>query len=192
MEALHRNLRWSQLLCLIRRVLAIPQKRGDRTIVTFLDSTEIDALLAAPDRTRWVGRRDHVLLAAAVQTGLRVSELIALTCQDVRLGTGTHVRCQGKERKERVTPLTAQTAAILKTWLAERPGAPTDPLFPGPTGRRLSRDAVALIKASRICGHILPIAQDQDRVPPRPPSHLCHAAPVRRCGHVGDRPLAWA
>jgi site-specific recombinase XerD len=130
---------------LIQRVLAIPQKRSESHVVTFLDGVEIDALLAAPDRTRWVGRRDHALLTTAVQTGLRVSELSALTCQDVQLGTGAHVRCQGKGRKERVTPLTVQTAAILKAWLAERRGAPTDPVFPGPTGRRLSRDAVALI-----------------------------------------------
>ena len=130
---------------LIQRVLGIPPKRGERYVVTFLDVPEIDALLAAPDRTRWVGRRDHALLATAVQTGLRVSELTALTCQAVHLGTGAHVRCQGKGRKERVTPLTVQTVAILKTWLAERRGEPTDPLFPGPTGRPLSRDAVALI-----------------------------------------------
>jgi site-specific recombinase XerD len=130
---------------LIQRVLAIPQKRGERHDVTFLDGAEINALLAAPDRARWVGRRDHALLATAVQTGLRVSELIALTCQDVHLGTGAHVRCEGKGRKERATPLTAQAAEILKAWLTERQGAPTDPLFPGPTGRHLSRDAVALI-----------------------------------------------
>lgn len=130
---------------LTQRVLAIPQKRGDRHDVTFLDLPEINALLAAPDRTTRVGRRDHALLATAIQTGLRVSELTSLTRQDLEFGTGAHVRCHGKGRKERVTPLTPQTVAILKAWLAEYLCGPTDPLFPGPTGRPLSRDAVALI-----------------------------------------------
>lgn len=129
----------------IQRVLAIPQKRGERELVTFLDPTEIDALLAAPDRTRWVGRRDHALLLTAVQTGLRVSEITSLTRQDVELGTGAHVRCHGKGRKERATPLTAQTVATLRAWLDQSQPEPTDPLFPGPKGMALSRDAVALI-----------------------------------------------
>ena len=130
---------------LIQRVLALPQKRGERNLVTFLDRTEIDALLGAPDRNRWVGRRDHVLLLTAVQTGLRVSEITSLTCQDIELGRGPHVRCRGKGRKERVTPLTDQTVAVLRTWLAELRGEPTDPLFPGPRNSSLTRDAVALI-----------------------------------------------
>ncbi len=130
---------------LIQRVLSIPQKRGNRELVTFLDRTEIDALLAAPDHTRWVGRRDHALLLTAVQTGLRVSEITGLTCQDVELGTSAHVQCRGKGRKDRITPLAAQTVAVLRTWLAESRGRPSDPLFPGPRGLALSRDAVALM-----------------------------------------------
>jgi site-specific recombinase XerD len=123
-------------------VLAIPQKRFDRSPVSFLISSEIDALVAAPDRTGWEGRRDHVLLVVAVQTGLRVSELVGLNCADVVLGTGAHVRCHGKGRKERLTPLITSTAKALGVWLAERAGRPDDPLFPTRTGRRLSRDAV--------------------------------------------------
>ena len=130
---------------LIQRVLAIPQKRGERDLVAFLERTEIDALLAAPDRDRWVGRRDHALLLTAVQTGLRVSEITSLTCQDVELGRGAHVRCRGKGRKERVTPLTDQTVAVLRTWLAESQGQSTDPLFPGPKGTPLTRAAVGVI-----------------------------------------------
>jgi site-specific recombinase XerD len=135
---------------LIQRVLALPQKRNDRHDVAFLDLPEINALLAAPDRTTRLGRRDHALLTMAVQTGLRVSELTALTRQDLEFGTGPHVRCQGKGRKERVTPLTPQTAVVLKAWLDEyRPGL-TDPLFPGPRGKALSRDAVALVVARHV------------------------------------------
>src|SRR5436853_2511553 len=107
---------------LIQRVLAVPPKRFDRAVVCFLTPEEIDALLAAPDRSRWVGRRDHALLAVAIQTGLRVSELTALTRADVHLGPGPHVRCTGKGRKERCTPLTAQVARMLRTWLDERGG----------------------------------------------------------------------
>lgn len=138
-------LRHPEHSALIQRVLAIPDKRGDRTVVTFLDSEEIDALLAAPDRSTWVGRRDHALLITAVQTGLRVSEITSIRCQDLELGTGAHVRCLGKGRKQRATPLGAQAVAVLRVWLAERQGQPSDPLFPGPRGMALSRDAVALM-----------------------------------------------
>jgi site-specific recombinase XerD len=127
---------------LIARVLAIPAKRADRAVISFLNNTEIEALLAAPDRSTRIGRRDHALLAVALQTGLRVSELTALRCDDVSFGAGAHVRCFGKGRKERATPLTQQTAQLLQAWMAERDGRPTEPLFPGPSGKPLTRDAV--------------------------------------------------
>ncbi len=126
----------------IGRVLAIPPKRFSRSLVTFLAEHEVEALLSAADRTTWTGRRDHALLLLAVQTGLRVSELIGLRRADVHLGTGAHVSCRGKGRKERITPLTRTTVAVLRVWLAERAGAAADPLFPTATGRPLSRDAV--------------------------------------------------
>ncbi len=127
---------------LIQRVLAIPPKRTDKAVVTYLDDHEIRALLASPDRSTWIGRRDHALLVLAVETGMRVSELTGLTCDAIRLGTGAHVRCHGKGRKERVTPLRREARAVLRAWLDERNGASGDPLFPGPRGRPLSRDAV--------------------------------------------------
>lgn len=127
---------------LIARVLAIPPKRADRTVVTFLTDSEVDALLAAPNRSVWLGRRDHALLLLAIQTGLRVSELTGLRRADIQLGDGAHVRCEGKGRKARITPLTKQTGAVLRAWLAEQSGQPTDPLFPASRGGRLSRDAV--------------------------------------------------
>lgn len=127
---------------LIARVLAIPAKRADRAVISFLTGPEMEALLAAPDRSTRIGRRDHALLALALQTGLRVSELVGLRCGDVTFGSGAHVRCFGKSRKERATPLTQQTATMLRSWLAERAGAPTDPLFSGPSGKPLTRDAV--------------------------------------------------
>jgi integrase/recombinase XerD len=132
---------------LIQQVLAIPPKRADRPEVSFLNAAEVDALLAAPDRSRWVGRRDHALLLVAVQTGLRVSELTGLHRRDVDLGSGAHLRCSGKGRKDRATPLTKRTVAVLRAWLAERPDAPDAPLFPTSTGSPLSRDAVSLLVA---------------------------------------------
>jgi integrase/recombinase XerD len=127
---------------LIQRVLAIPTKKTSKAVVTYLDDNEIRALLNAPDRSNWIGRRDHALLILAVETGMRVSELTRLTCGDVRLGAGGHVRCHGKGRKERVTPLRRDAQAILRVWLAEQNGAADAPLFPAPKGRLLSRDAV--------------------------------------------------
>lgn len=127
---------------LIQHVLAIPQKRFDKTNVSFLEPEEVVALLAAPDRSRWEGRRDHALMALAVQTGLRLSELTGLNCGAVQLGTGAHVRCMGKGRKQRCVPLTTDTVAIIRVWLQERGGLRDDPMFPTRTGRRLSDDAV--------------------------------------------------
>jgi integrase/recombinase XerD len=126
----------------IARVLAIPAKRHDQTIVTFLNDAEADALLAAPDRCTRTGRRDHVLLLLAIQTGLRAAELTGLTCRDVHLGTGAYIACHGKGRKDRITPLTPATVAALRTWLTERAGAPGDPLFPTNRGTRMSADAL--------------------------------------------------
>ena len=126
----------------IARVLAIPPKRHDKALVTWLTEPELAALLAAPDRTTWTGRRDHALILLAAQTGLRISELTGLTASDLHLGTAAHLCCTGKGRKQRITPLTASTAAVLRTWLAEHGGQPGHPLFPTRTGTRLSRDAV--------------------------------------------------
>lgn len=128
------------LLC--QRVLALPSKRHERKPVAFLDRTEIEALLAAPDLASWIGRRDRTLLAVALQTGLRVSELIGLRCQDVVLGTGAHVRCEGKGRKHRCTPLRHDVARQLDGWLRERHGQPTDAVFPSIRRGPLSPDAV--------------------------------------------------
>lgn len=126
----------------IQQVLAIPPKRCSRTIVTFLTEPETDALLAAPNRATWTGRRDYALLVLAIQTGLRVSELIALTGQDVHLGTAAHVSCHGKGRKQRITPLTRRTVATLRVWMTEHATGPHDPLFTTRSGHPLSRDAV--------------------------------------------------
>jgi len=125
-----------------QRILAVPNKRHERRPIEFLHREEIDALLAVPNLSTWMGRRDRTLLLVAVQTGLRVSELIGLNRQDVVLGTGAHVRCLGKGRKQRCTPLCPETARMLEAWLRERQGLPEDPLFPSIRGGRLSRDAI--------------------------------------------------
>ena len=135
---------------LIAQVLAIPFKRHDHATVTFLTRTETQALLAAPATTTWHGRRDHALLTLATQTGLRVSELTSLTIADAHLGTGPHVYCTGKGRKERCTPLTATTVAVLASWLTERGGHDPDPLFCTRRGSPLSRDAVERLLAKHI------------------------------------------
>jgi site-specific recombinase XerD len=136
------SLRHPEHAALFARVLAIPPKRFDKASVSFLTPPEVAALLAAPDRGTWQGRRDHALLFVAIQTGLRISELIGLNCADIMTGPGGHVRCQGKGRKERTVPLTRETDAIIRVWLRERRGQPGDPAFPTRTGRRLSRDAI--------------------------------------------------
>ena len=127
---------------LIQRVLAIPQKRCDRRVVNFLTRPEVHAVLARPDLTGWMGRRDHLLLVLAVETGLRVSEIVRLRVSDVVLGRSSYLRCFGKGRKERLTPLSRRTATRMRWWLQERKAAPPDPVFPARHGGALSRDAV--------------------------------------------------
>jgi integrase/recombinase XerD len=152
LAAIHSMFRYAALrhpehAALISRVLAVPTKRFDRAIVNYLSPEEADALINAPDRGRWIGRRDHALLTVAIQTGVRVSELTALRCQDVHLSTGPHVQITGKGRKQRATPLTRQTLAVLREWIQEHDGEPGQPLFPTSRGKPLSRDAIALLVA---------------------------------------------
>ena len=133
-----------------QRVLAIPSKRSERKPVGFLDEDDIAALLKAPDLTTWLGRRDRALLLVATQTGLRVSELIGLRPEDVSLGAGPHVRCRGKGRKHRATPLRKDAVTVLKAWLAENDSPPSAPLFPSSRGGALSRDAVEALLARHL------------------------------------------
>jgi integrase/recombinase XerD len=127
----------------IERVLQIGPKRHERALVTYLTEPELDALIDAPDRSSWTGRRDHAIIILLAQTGLRASELTGLRCGDIHLGTGAHATTTGKGRKQRITPLTKHTAAVLRVWLAERGSPPTEPLFPTSTGKPLTRKALA-------------------------------------------------
>lgn len=144
-----------------QKILTLPSKRYVRRTVEYLDRPEIEALLAAPDRSTWVGRRDHAILLVALQTGLRASELIHLRRCDIVTGTGAHLRCEGKGRKQRGTPLRQETVKLLEAWLRERAGAESDPLFPTRRGTKLSRDALEHIvrrhtlAASRSCSSLV-------------------------------------
>jgi integrase/recombinase XerD len=147
LAAIHSLFRYAALqvpehAALISRVLDIQAKRTATTIVSYLQPAELDAILAAPDRSSWHGRRDHALLTFAAQTGLRVSEITALTIASLHLGTGPHVYCRGKGRKDRCTPLTSHTREILTAWLATRQAVPGDPLFCTRSGTPMSSDAV--------------------------------------------------
>jgi site-specific recombinase XerD len=152
LAAIHSFFRYAALQCpehsaLIQRVLAMPSKRYAQPDIAFLIPAEVSALLAAPDKMTWTGRRDYALLLVAIQTGLRVSELIGLRCQDVRLGTTAYVQCRGKGRKDRCTPLRKEAAVVISRWLRERNGKPDDALFPNARGDSLSRDGVEYLLA---------------------------------------------
>ena len=129
----------------IARVMGIPTKRYESSIVSYLNLDEIKALLAAPDLCTWLGRRDHALLVLMIQTGVRVSELTGLSVSDVHLGTGAHIRITGKGRKKRATTLTSETVNVVRAWLKERGGEADDPLFPTRQGRPLSRYTVGVV-----------------------------------------------
>ena len=140
-------LRHPEHAAVIARVLAIPTKRCERALVSYLTEPESDALVASPQKDTWYGRRDHAILAVALQTGLRVSELASLRNQDAELRTGAHLRCWGKGRKERPTPLRPGTVSVLRTWMKECGGQPADPFFPTRRGTPLSRHAIAALVA---------------------------------------------
>ncbi len=169
----------------IQRVLAMPSKRYDKSTIAFLSRSEIDALVATPDQQTWTGRRDRALLLVAVQSGLRVSELVGLRCQDVALGSGAHVRCQGKGRKERCTPLRKETVMVLRAWLREQNAPPTSPLFPNIRGGQLSRDAVEDLLAKHVRSASLRCPSlKQKRVSPHV---LRHTAAMDLLQHGVDR-----
>jgi site-specific recombinase XerD len=166
---------------LISQVLAIPEKRANRRIVSYLAPDEIDALLTAPDRSTWLGRRDHALLALTVQAGLRVSELTRLKTADVVLGAGPHIRVEGKGRKERVTPLNRHSVRVLSAWLHEQGSDPDQALFPARTGRPLSTDAVSDL----LDKHVARAAQNcpslkAKRVSPHTLRHTCAMTLLRQ------------
>jgi len=152
LAAIHSFFRYAALQCpehsaLIQRVLAMPSKRYVQPDIAFLTQSEVSALLSAPDKTTWTGRRDYALLLVAIQTGLRVSELIGLRCRDVCLGVTAYVQCRGKGRKERCTPLRKEAAVVVGQWLRERNGKPDEALFPNARGGSLSRDGVEYLLA---------------------------------------------
>ena len=134
----------------IQRVLAIPYKRLSRRLVDYLTRPEIEALLGATDKKTWLGRRDHAILLTTVQTGLRLSEITGLRQQDVFFGVGAHVRCEGKGRKERCTPLAKPAVAVLSAWIEELGREPSKFLFPNARGDRLSADAVQHMVAKHV------------------------------------------
>ena len=151
----------------IQQVLAIPNKRYDHRPVGYLTRPEIEALLAAPDPQTWHGRRDHAFLLMAMQTGMRLAEMTSLCRQDLELGNGAHVRCQGKGRKERCTPFPPETVKVLKAWFTVPARGNSDVLFPNMLGGRMSADAVQYLvtKHAKIARLTCPTLKDK-RLPP--------------------------
>ena len=197
LAAIHSLFRYAALqapdhAALIQRVLAIPTKRTDRTIVCYLTREEMHALLAAPGQSTWHGRRDYALLALAAQTGLRVSELTGTKIRDIHLGRGPHACCHGKGRKDRITPLTSHTVTAIRAWLTERRGAPDDPLFPSRRGTPLSADAIERLvaKHAATAAATCPSLQAK-KITPHTLRHSAAMAQVRkRDRHRHDCPMA--
>jgi site-specific recombinase XerD len=185
-------LRHPEHLATIGRVIAIPFKRHQRPGLTYLNLDEIKALLAAPDTSTWLGRRDHALLLLAVQTGVRVTELVTLRIDDVSLATGAHIKVHGKGRKRRATTLTPESVAVLRQWLSERQGQPQDPLFPTRQGAAAEplRRAPAALKTRCHGGRQLPVANRQAGQPAHAPAHQRDAPPSRQHRHRDDRAVA--
>ena len=175
-------------------MIEIPAKRHQRTTISYLNRDEIDALLDAPDRGTWLGRRDHAMLLTAIQTGVRVSELVNLVIANLTLGTGAHIRVTGKGRKERATTADHETATSSTRGCDERNGRAGRASVPDPPGGRLTPRAFAglLDKHTVTASHALPVAADQARDSAYPAPHQRDAAPSRERRHLHDRALARA
>lgn len=156
-----------QVLHHCQKILQLPTKRHQKTTISWLTSDEVTALVAAPDLTTWYGRRDRALLMLATQTGLRVSELTGLRIRDVSLGHGAHVRCHGKGRKDRATPLRSDTVNVVSAWIDEQEDGDDAPLFPSNRGGPLSRDAVERLVARhcRTAANACPTFTDKNITP---------------------------
>ncbi|MFT3726158.1 MAG: tyrosine-type recombinase/integrase [Hyphomonadaceae bacterium] len=175
----------------IQRVLAMPAKRFDRRLIDFMTRPEVDALLNAPERGTWKGRRDHALLLTTLQTGLRLSEATSLKRQNITFGTGAHVEVLGKGRKQRVIPLCKPVASVLAAWLGETDAAEDSIVFPSMRGGRLSADAVErLLKASRRRRRKLRFAEEEAHNVPLPAAHDGDGPAPRRGGAIRNRALA--
>ena len=135
-------LRDPESVAMVTRVLAIPIKREDKKLVGYLTRPEIDALIAAPDRSSWMGRRDHALLLTMYNSGARVSEITALKRAQVSFGATTFLELHGKGRKERTIPLWPQTREVLKRWFRELGEHKSVMAFPNARGRPLARHSV--------------------------------------------------
>jgi integrase/recombinase XerD len=181
-------LRHPEHLATIGRVMAIPSKRHQQKGICYLDLDEIKALLAAPDRSTWLGRRDHALLLTMILTGVRVTELANLRIRDLSLATGAHIKVTGKGRKRRTANLTPETVAVLRQWLKERHGQPDDPLFPTRQGRPLTRYGIGILLSKHIAtaAHDCP-SLNTKRITPHAQTHQRNAAPSRRDRHRDDR-----
>jgi site-specific recombinase XerD len=182
-------LRHPEHLDTIGRVIAIPFKRHQRRGLTYLNLDEVKALLAAPDTSTWLGRRDHALLLLAVLTGVRVTELVMLKVGDVHLGTGAHIKIEGKGRKRRATTLTAETVTVLRPWLKERQGQPQDPLFPTRQGQPLTRSGVRQLVSKHIATAAASCPPLKDK--PVSPHTLRHTnAMLLRAGNIDIATIA--
>jgi len=185
-------LRHPEHLHTLGRVLAIPTKRYERNTVSYLQLEEIKALLAAPDRGTWLGRRDHALVLLAVLTGVRVAELITLTIGNVSLATGAHIKVTGKGRKRRTVTLTAEAVGVLREWLKERYGQPQGPALPHPprNGAQPRRGRTAPRQTHRHREPRAPFARRQASHPAHTPPHQRNAAQSRQHRHHHDRAMA--
>lgn len=125
-------------LPVLQRLLAIPSKRFERPLLGFLTRAEVEALLAAPDRTTWSGHRDAILFALLYNTGARLSEITGLRVGEVRLERQACVHLHGKGRKERVVPLWKTTARQVDSWLDRVGRDARAPVCPNRDGTRLS------------------------------------------------------
>jgi len=191
LAAIHSLFRYAELHApddadTIRRVLAIESARFRTTDIPWLSEQEAAAVLAAPDRGTWTGLRDYTMITALIATGLRVSELLSLTRADARVQpAGSHIKCTGKGRRERCTPLDPAAAAAIRQWLDANPGPPAAPLFParGRNPRALTRDGfqARLSKYQQIAIPACPSLADK-KITPHVLRHT-RAMNMRAAGH---------
>ncbi|MCL2875474.1 MAG: site-specific integrase [Betaproteobacteria bacterium] len=127
------------------RIQAIPAKKTDTALISFLSPTETEAVLNAPDVTTRIGIRDRAMMHIGFAAGLRVSELTGLLLSDVTLRPTPTVCVTGKGRKQRALPLWKQAATDLRSWMAVRGDMATPELFVNARGQPMTRAGFAFV-----------------------------------------------
>ena len=172
-------------LDLAAQVREVPAKKGEVPLIGSLDRAETRALLDAPDPGTVAGTRDRAMLCLTYNAGLRVSELVGLALDDLKMPALDEVHIIGKGRRERILPLWKETRRALRDWLAVRPKSTDRHLFLNAMGTGMTRRGFAkrLSLHAQTAAHSVP-SITRKTVSPHLLRHACALHTLEATGDV--------